>query len=59
MPRKVTLTTNIGTVDAGRLDLKETEAGKTVSVSDEAAAELVRRGWATEEQSEKSPRGKP
>lgn len=39
---------NIGKRDAQRLGLKETLAGKSVTVEPDAADEMVRRGWAVE-----------
>lgn len=43
----VKLKLNIGTNDARKFDLPERNAGKSVSVDDKTAGELVKRGWAT------------
>jgi hypothetical protein len=41
----VKLKLNIGTNDARKFNLLERDAGKTVSVDDTVAGELVKRGW--------------
>lgn len=48
MSKTLTLVLNIGTKDAQALGLKETLAGKTVTVDDKVADELLSRAWATE-----------
>ncbi len=51
---RVRLLLNIGTADAKRLELKETLAGKTVDVTDEAGAEMLKHGWATDKLDDKA-----
>lgn len=46
---KLTLTLNIGKLDANRLGLEKTLEGETVDVPQKAADELIRRGWAVPE----------
>jgi hypothetical protein len=53
MAKSLTLALNIGAPDAQRLGLKKTLAGETVSVEKDAADELLRRGWATEPDSDR------
>lgn len=58
--KTVKLALNIGTTDAKRLGLDRTLAGETVSVSPEAAKELLLNGWATEPDSDHlDPAAKP
>lgn len=47
--KKLKLLLNIGTADKEKLGLKETQEGKTVSVGEKVAQELLSRGWAAPE----------
>lgn len=53
---KVTLTTNIGTVDAKALDLdfKKAVEGATLDLTKKTADVLIAKGWATAEDSKPS-----
>jgi hypothetical protein len=46
--KKLKLTLNIGDVDARRLDLDKRMAGEVVSVKEDVATELLKRGWGVE-----------
>jgi hypothetical protein len=48
---KVRLNLNIGNIDAKRLELSETQEGKVLNVGPEVGDELLRRNWATREDS--------
>lgn len=60
MAKSLTLLLNIGKPDAQRLGLDKTLAGESVSPGPEAAAELLRRGWAAEAGSDRpAPQAAP
>lgn len=43
---KVTLTTNLGLIDAKRLGIGAAMEGDTIDADDPSAGELIKRGWA-------------
>lgn len=57
--KRLKLLTNIGTADRDKLGLKETQEGKTVSVNDAVAKELLQRGWASEDGVRPAPEARP
>jgi hypothetical protein len=60
MSKKLRLLLNIGSADQQRLQLKENQEGKTVTVSEPVAKELLTRGWATSTDSDApAPEARP